>query len=594
MTNRHPGMRSPLELAAAVLVTAFAVAVSLFAIRSNDVWWMLAVGRYLLETKSFIYTDPFTFTLAGVPWSPQSWLAAIVFYLVHAAAGPAGLVLMRALIVGAVFAVTLAALARARVSWAAVSPLAVLVLLTVNTRFLVRAHLFEYLFIAVTMAFLLTAQERRGWSFFMIPIAMQVLWTNTHPSFLLGPALVGLYFLGEWIGECAGARVPSWGVRTLYRHDYRRAALLVAGMLLACLVNPAPMTFLAQPLGTQQRELLARFTLEWRSPFDPAIAGAIFHPWYEILLAVSAAALVLNARRLPPAALFLLVGTALLSLQSHRFRVEFALVALPVVAVLLRDAPVTAVVVSRLGATRARAGLVVAAGALIVATAATRVEIAPRVKDRQPERALSFIVENDLAHRPFNTIGFGSFMTWRLYGQRLHFIDGRNFDAGLYRDFLLAQSSRDGLEFVIERYRVDAFIINAVHRSDAGMRNIHEWLQELDGWSLVLVSDLGFVYVADESVPPEFLADHAYRWYHPLSLANRRLSREEIDGIAVDLDRAVAESPDSPRLWLDLALVQYARGNTDAAAQAVERVIALEPGNTAALELRGRLRSSIR
>jgi tetratricopeptide (TPR) repeat protein len=583
MKNPQPPLRQTrLDYVVALAVLAFGAAVSLFALRNNDIWWLLATGRYILETKAFIYEDPFTFTLAGHPWSPQAYLSAIAFYLVHGGAGAVGLIALRAVLVVATLAVSLRTLARVGVSWAMSGVVVVLVVLVAQTRFMVRAHLFEYLFVAVTMGFLLTSHERKGRSFFVIPAVVQVLWTNMHPSFLLGPSLVGLYFAGEWLGQ----RAPVPGLRPFHRRDWRRVGILLAVVVAACVVNPNPAAFFSQPMGGEQRELISRYTLEWKSPFDPAIAAGNFHPYYEILLGLSAAALLLSLGRLQPAALFLILATAYLSLQSHRFRVEFALVALPLVCVLLRDAPLVASLSARLGRKRhgswARIGLAAAAFALIALTARGRVEVGEAVQDRYPDRALEFISENRIAQRPFHTIGFGSFMVWDLYGQRKTFIDGRNFDAGLYRDFLAAQTNRAGLEHVIDKYRLDAFIVPAVESSDAGMTHIHRELARMPGWSLVYMDEVASVYAGAASADSSWMDRRAYRHYHPLTLSVEMLTAQDGPRIVRELERAVGEAPAYATLWLDLGLAQIALGNHARAVEALEEATRLAPENAVA------------
>lgn len=581
--------QTPLDVAVAAIVVAFAVAVSLFALRSNDVWWMLGVGRYLVETKSFIYSEPFTFTLSGAPWSPQSWAAAIVFYLVHAAAGANGLIALRVVMVAAVFAVSLRTLSRLGISWASSGVVAVFVLLVAHGRFFVRAQLFEYLYIAILMGFLLTAHERKGRAYFVVPAVLQVLWANTHPSFLLGPALVALFYLGEWASEVASKKLSF--IRPFHRHDYRRAAILLGVVIAACFVNPNPAAFLSQPLGGEQRELMSRFTLEWRSPFDPAIAGAAFLPYYLTLLAIAVVSLLLCIRRLSLSAVLLLTATAYLSFQSHRFRVEFALVALFLVPILVQRGALGGLG-GRIGRARARVALAALALVLVGVTAKGRVEIGPADLDVRPDRALEFVVDNDIAHRPFNTIGFGSYMTWKLYGQRLHFIDGRNFDPGLYRDFLIAQRNREGLQQTIAKYRLDAFIVPSLERSDFGMRNIHEGLLRI-GWSLVHIDETAFVYVEDRSVAQSFLESHAYRYYHPLTIGKGRVDQQTLGGVIDELESAVSVSPGYARLWLDLAIAHATRGNHKRALECIERVLAIDPENETALGIRGQLREEL-
>lgn len=549
-----------IDLAAAGIALAFAVLVSLFAIRSNDIWWMLAVGRRLVETKRFITSDPFTFTAAGTPWAPQSYLAALLFYAVHEAVSVAGLIVLRAALVLGIFAVSLRTLRRLGVSWAIAAPVVLLVLLNAHSRFILRAHLFEYLFIVVLMGFLFTAHKRKGKSFYLLPVVVQIVWVNTHPSFLLGPVLVVLFFAAEWLGGRLSKRVSF--VRPLYEnaHDWRRVGILVLLMTVACFVNPMPGLFLTQPLGAEQRELMSRFTLEWRSPFDPALRQGAFHPYYEILLAVSALSIVVSITRLPLAPALMVAATAFLSLKAHRFRVEFALVSLPMIFVLFEASPLVRFVRKRLKRSGSRGELAVRVGAVAAAivlavTARDRVSIDMGVADRYPDNAFEFVRREDIAHRPFHTIGFGSYLLWNLYGERQSFIDGRNFSAEVHHDFLACQGRPDGPEVVSRKYGLDAFVLPPLETSDAGIKRIHHWLDNSDEWTLVFLDRLAWIYAKDDAVDAAWLARNAYARYNPVSLYSERFSGEQVQEMIADLGRAVAASPDYVQLWLDRSML---------------------------------------
>jgi len=567
---------------AAVVLLAAAAAVSLFALRNNDIWWLLGVGRRIVETKAFIYTEPFSFTMQGHPWSPQSWLASLGFLATHALGGAAGLVLLRAVLVVAITALMLRALRYAGASWLAVAPLVLLMLLVSHTRFIVRAHLFEYVFILFLIVFLLTAHRRTGWKYFALPIALQVLWVNTHPSFLLGPVLVGLFYLGELASSRMASAVSGAG--PIHRHNYRRAAVLVVLMIAACAVNPNPAAMLSQPFNSAQRDLLARFTLEWHSPFDPAIANAPFHPWYEILVATAALAVLLSITRVSLAPVLLIGLTLWMSLQSHRFRVEFALVSIPMVVLLLVRSPAVAAARERLSRWGKAFPLLpsLAVSAVLLVLVASRVEVSLSRDDRFPDDALEFMVDNDVGKRTYSTMGFGSYMVWRLYGQRETFIDGRNPSVSVFRDFLAAQTSEEGTEMVREKHDLDAFLLPPVEMSDAGMINVHRSLARDSTWALVRIDEHATVYVKDTSVDAGWLARYAFEEYHPLTLPNRRLTPESLDRLILELERAVVEQPRYTQLWLDLGLALRTRGDASGAVNALEMAVEIEPDNPAA------------
>lgn len=590
--------QSSIDVAAASIVLAFACLVSLFAVRNNDIWWLLAVARRMIETRSFITKDPFTFTVAGEPWAPQSYLAALLFYAVHGATSAWGLIVVRAALVTAIFTVSMLTINRVGVSWALASPVVLVALLNAHSRFLVRAHLFEYLFLVLLVAFLLSSARRRGKSFFVIPVVLQLLWVNTHPSFIIAPVLTALFFAGEWLSGMLAKRTSIVRPYAKSGYDWRRVGLLIALMTAACFVNPSPGLFLAQPLGSEQRELISRFTLEWRSPFDPALRGGAFHPYYEIFLGVAAFAVVLSLRRFVLAPALLIAATAYLSFQAHRFRVEFALVSLPMIFVLLASSSLVRAVGRHLSKVP-RSGLAsrsiaVVATIVLIVTATDRVSIGEAVADRYPTRVFEFVRSEDIAHRPYHTIGHGSYLLWKLYGVRYSFIDGRNFDPALYRDFIECQIRDDARRRIVSKYDLDAFILPPGEVADAGVRRIHRWLAGRDDWALCYLDRQAWIYVRRDEVAPEWLDDNEYLAYHPMTLRNRQMRQEEMLKALADLERAVTVAPDYPLIRIDLALVYAALGDVAAASEEVDTTLEIDPNNKAALELKERLEKQAR
>jgi tetratricopeptide (TPR) repeat protein len=571
MTKKH-SLRWQDVLAAAA-VTAFAMAIVVRPLPNLDLWWLLAVGRRIVETHRYIYTDPFSFTLAGTPWSPQGYASAILFFLLHKVGGMGAITVLRVALVGVTAALSFRSLRSIGASWAMAAPLVMVAVINSHSRLTDRGQLFEYVFIAWLMGFLLTAQERRGRSFFVLPVLMQLAWVQLHSSFLLGPALTAIFFAAEWVAS----RAPAF--HDPKRQDFRRAAKLVLLMLLVCLVNPNPKAFLIQPFDPVQRDLLARFTLEWKSPFDPAIAAGNFHPYYEVLLGLAALAILLNLAKLPLAPLALLAATGYLSLQSHRFRVEFALVAVPMIAMLVMSAPAFESFMRRgrrVRAAWATVGLVLT----LVLAAIERDRVLASHDDPKlyPGSALDFIVQNDVAKRPFHSIGFGSYLMWDLYGKRKTFIDGRSFDPQLYREFIAAQTNVAGFDAVIDKCRLDAFVLPAPARADPGMRNVHRALLAAhDRWDMVYLDESAAVYVARADADSSWLSAHAFRVYHPMTFGSMVRTPEATAGVVADLERIVTATPVSTQALNDLGAEYFSEGRFDDAIAAFERLAPLMP-----------------
>lgn len=576
--------QTPVDVAAAGITVLFAVLISLFAIRNNDIWWLLAVGRRIAETKEFITEDPFTFTATGMPWAPQAYLSALIFYAVYQMASATGLIVVRALLVLGIFAISFRTLGRLGVSWAIAAPVAMLVLLNAHSRFIVRAHLFEYLFVVILVGFLLAARTRKGKSFFVIPVIVQLLWVNMHPSYMLGPALVVVFFVAEWISGTLSNHVSF--IQPLHKngYDWRRVGILVALMAAVCFVNPAPGLFLTQPLGGEQRELISRFTLEWRSPFDPALRAGAFHPYYEILLGLAVVSILASVTRLPLAPAILVAATAYMSLKSHRFRVEFALVSLPMIFVLFEASPLVRWVRNKLRNAKSYSALgarltALAVALVLIVTALDRISVGDAVADRYPDKAYDFVKAENIAHRPFHTIGFGSYLVWDLYGERQSFIDGRNFSPGLHQDFLACQSSANGPRGIAVKYNLDAFIIPSPKYSDAGMENIHRVLARDQEWTLVYLDRRAWVYVNKKTVNPAWLTENGYTIYHPITLPGRQLGDGQTPRLIAEIKRAAAAAADYVQPRLDLAFVYAVTGQHALASEELEAARKLDPDN---------------
>src|SRR5690606_29022286 len=107
-----------------VLATAFSFAFTPLR-TSQDEWWHLKAGRWIVEHRALPTHDIFTYAGADFRWYNHEWLSQVIFYLVYALGaggdpGPLGevggvtaLVAFKALIVTLTFAL-LAWLARLR------------------------------------------------------------------------------------------------------------------------------------------------------------------------------------------------------------------------------------------------------------------------------------------------------------------------------------------------------------------------------------------------------------------------------------------------------------------------------------------------
>lgn len=70
-------------------------------VRSPDVWFHMALGRFVVENHAIPELDPFSFTVAGHPYRYADWLAGLVLYGAWSLGGATGLVAFKVLCVAA-------------------------------------------------------------------------------------------------------------------------------------------------------------------------------------------------------------------------------------------------------------------------------------------------------------------------------------------------------------------------------------------------------------------------------------------------------------------------------------------------------------
>jgi len=578
--GRRPRRQNAVDRTFYVLVMVYVVLLSLFPVRNNDVFWHMAVGREIVQQGHFIREDPFAFTTAGRSWVPHSYLGGVILYLAYSLASGYGLIVLRVLLVLAVFACILRLLASNGVSWTLAAPFLIVAALNIQGRFIVRPHLFEYVFLVSMLMILAGSRKAKGPLLYVAAGVIQVLWVNMHPSFMLGPALVLLFLIGESISR--GAAGVAGFLRSPWesRFSLKQIGFLLLIVSLACLVNPDPLRFLAQPFNPTQGSLVAKYTLEWRTPFDPALRSASFHPFYEILLAVVALSFILGVPRLHLSSLLVSAAFALLSLKAHRFRVEFAIVALPLALIQLEASPLAEKLRRYAGKGRRRLlapALALAASLAVVVASPGRISLGGSMEDRYPVKAMDFIRQEKIGRRPYETIGFGSFLLWHLYPDRQSFIDGRNYAPDVYEDFMECQSSPDGFEKITKKYALDCFILPVPEKCDKGAVNLHNFLIRSPGWSVVYMDHIAYVYEKADAAPADWFASNAYKYYHTMTFANARFDSSEVPLLLEEIRRTVKNDPSFLTPWLDLGNAYMTLGEPDKALEAFRRAVQLRP-----------------
>jgi hypothetical protein len=402
--------------------------------RDSDTGWHIRNGEAIIAMRAVPSTDSFSYGRPNAPWLAWEWLADSVFGFVHSHAGVAGVALLAAgTIALTAWAATHLALASGANFFFAAGA-AVLLLGTTSLHWLARPHIFSWL---LALAFLAIAErERRNQKVnpLLAPL-LAAIWANTHGSFLLGPAILLVYAIGEWLSGPTH-QIPG-----------RRLALTSLTSLLATFINPYGWHLHEHIFDYLQNSYLMDHIAEYGS-YNFHNSGAVYVELF-LLVAIAGGLLMLRQRAFGPA--FLCFAMLHLSLFSARH--------LPTAAVLLL--PLCAVAYTREIAKSQRWrrfveyserlrqidikvwGFVPIVLTLLIAIAGVnnlsrsgRVGFSP---DKFPVQAVDFLEKHGISGHLFAKDQWGGYLIYRFAGRTPVFVDGRSDFYG--RDILESQAT---------------------------------------------------------------------------------------------------------------------------------------------------------
>ncbi|MCC7174693.1 MAG: hypothetical protein IT159_05815 [Bryobacterales bacterium] len=448
----------------------------------GDTGWHIRAGQWMLETRSVPHRDIFSFTRSAEAWYAWEWLAGVLFALVHAWRGLAGVAGLAGctLALGAllVFRYMLWRGAQALVAL----PVTLLCVGASSIHYLARPHIFTLLLMPA--AWWMVERDRRHpgkavW--WLVPLS--AVWVNLHGGFFALPACLLLLAAGLGIEAVAGR---SYSLREAFRLRKGRTgerspaagppplryALLGAATLAASLANP---------YGIGLHRHIARYlTSDWiRSAVDefqsPRFRGEnLLH--FELLLIAGllTAGWLLSRGRVADA--LLVVAWAHLALASVRHVPLFVMLASPLVA-----AEVSALWRARAEGSQPRSVCrllwqfgadltpvfrrlsVWSAAAVAAAILATPASKWPRdfPEAKFPVSLLKTVPANWEGRRVFTTDQWGDYLIYRHWPRLKVFIDGRSdfYGPGLGGEYLRLVEGRPGWDRLLDKHGLGLVLV---------------------------------------------------------------------------------------------------------------------------------------
>jgi hypothetical protein len=451
---------------ARALTTAFLVAVGLTALRpidDADFWWLLRAGRYMVETRTFLSTDPFSATAHGAAWLNHAWGFELFIYGIYALTGPTGVILLQGLAASATFGVLYGLLRREGVGQGWSLALLSLGALATHGFWSPRPQLVTYFILALFARILADYQSGRQRRVWWLPV-LTAVWANLHGGFLAGPALVALCAAGELVGWALGDDTGRDGgprrARTL--------ALLAAACVVASMANPFHYRAVLFPFQVMGEQLSQAWIIEWASP-------PFGHPQVlvlEIMLGLMLLLALGTARPVPWRDLVVLMPLVHLGFQATRNTPLLVIGATPILGRAI--ASCTGAHWARLPGVGRRA---VAGGALALVLSACSLVAGSRqpvdvlrafrpafgVADTLPAGAVDFLRREGRRGTLWNEYVWGGYLIWHLYPNLRVSIDGRMavYGPARFAEHLTVSELAPGWQEVLARLEVNAAVVRS-------------------------------------------------------------------------------------------------------------------------------------
>ena len=584
-SSNPPRSMATWGIPALALGIALAGFLSCSPVGEGDVWWHLATGRMILDGGGIPRTDPFTYTAFGRPWVTHEWLSEVLFQALERLGGINLLVILMAGL--ASLAVALGAIAalvgprpQERLAGAALG--ALLAAPAISLRAFIRPHMLTALFLGALLLILRleSVSRRRRWRLALAPLFL--LWANLHAGFVLGFALLALY----WAGEAVAVRLG--GARPTVRPAWRERGLAFLLALGASLINPNHIQAHIYAFNLIARGEVRASIVELRNVFHPAYRGALFLK----ALAVSgiACALLIFGPRKQLVWSLLLPGLffAALALASIRGLSEFSVV-LP--AVLSAHS-------SLLGNRRRLHQAVCAAVVLLVLAGGTAAFVRGVPVGIDPKRriglgvepggcpvsAVRLMKEAPRGSRVFNLLSYGGYLIYALGPDQKVYIDGRLdvFPPGFLESYTNMLETGKGWEDAVERYGIDLAVVNYVRNPDRD-RGLRARLRQDPNWGCVLAGDYQIVYARRSPENQAILGrygipfDPSARSTDFIGSFSSRASPQEIDQATEALANMARLAPEEIAPSLFLAQILDRVGRSREAIVPARRAVRLDP-----------------
>jgi hypothetical protein len=472
-----------------------------------DTGMHIRTGDYILSHWSIPKGDIFSYTKADQPWIVHSWLAAVLFALIHRWLGLDGVALLSAFTISLTFVLLFRFLIRRKADLLTAVSLVILAASTTLFYGFARPHIFTTL-LALIWYDRLDRYKRDGKAgrLILLPLLM-VLWVNLHGGYLTGFILLVIFLTGE-ILDLLFLHNPI--AKDQARIRVRSFASISLVCLLASFINPYGYKILTFPFIVASNSYIQTTLVEWLSPSFHRLS---FVP-FELALLLLIVGLGWSSKRTTTTELGVILFWTHAALYSARHIPIFAVIVLLVMGSrwtttsdLIHTTPPRyrfyRSLSTRLGRLNHAFDRHLVALSIVLSILGLTVMSKPifgieglhgQFNSRNlPVQAAAFIKEVGLRGNMFNPNEFGGYLIYALFPDYKVFVDGR---ADMYGEAFMKRYARlvdlkPDWRDVLDQYQVNWIICHTYYKSAMLLSTAKDWkLIYSDGTASIFVRDV--------------------------------------------------------------------------------------------------------
>jgi hypothetical protein len=199
------------------------------------------------------------------------------------------------------------------------------------------------------------------------------------------------------------------------------------------------------------------------------------------------------------------------------------------------------------------------------------------IADNMPTCAVDFVARNHITGHAFVSYAYAAMLIHRMYPEVKVNMDSRNdvYGEDLYREYLSALRSPEGMRIYLERHPIDFFIMGYGDRLPATF----DYLQSTGNWAPIYYDDRSFILLRRKPENQDLIRKLEYKVLRPSVIGSLEINASNSQQIVEEAERCEADCPKAllPYYFESKALLMLGRGEQALATS--RKVLEMDPDN---------------